>query len=122
MLKNSGNEIERIGTTLFNSKIKLTAVYDENSKIIEWYFDIARRIGIDDELPYEDDLYLDVVATPEGKLILLDEDELQVAYDRLEVSKSEYKMAYDEANKLMKRLENNVHKLEEFTNRYLNEF
>ncbi len=104
----------------YNSKIKLTAVYDNNKKIIEWYFDIARRIGKENNVPYEDDLYLDVVVTPTGELILLDEDELKAAYDRLEVNKKDYDMAYNEANQLMKKLENNKDKLEEFTNKYLN--
>ncbi len=106
----------------YNSKVKLTAMYDENSQIIEWYFDIARRIGKENDIPYEDDLYLDVVVNPIGEIILLDEDELQVAYDRLEVNKEEYDMAYKQANQLIKKLENNKDKLEEFTNKYLKEF
>ena len=61
----------------YSSKVKLTAIYDENSEIIEWYFDIAREIGKDNGIPYEDDLYLDVVVTPSGEIILLDEDELK---------------------------------------------
>lgn len=103
----------------YNSKIKLTAIYDENSRIIEWYFDIARRIGKENGVPYEDDLYLDVVVTPTGKIILLDEDELKAAYDRFEVNKKEYNMAYNEANQLMNKLKDNKDKLEEFTNKYL---
>ncbi len=106
----------------YNSKIKLTAIYDENKQIIEWYFDIARRIGKENNVPYEDDLYLDVVVTPTGEIILLDEDELQDAYDRLEVNKEDYNMAYHEANQLIKKLENNKDKLEQFTNKYLDEF
>ncbi len=106
----------------YNSKIKLTAMYDENAQIIEWYFDIARRIGKENDIPYEDDLYLDVVVNPAGEIILLDEDELQAAYDRLEVNKEDYNMAYNHANQLIKKLENNKDKLEEFTNKYLKEF
>jgi len=106
----------------YNAKIKLTAIYDENSQIIEWYFDIARRIGKENDMPYEDDLYLDVVVTSTGEIILLDEDELQAAYDRLEVNKEDYDMAYKEANQLMKKLENKKDKLEVFTTKYLQEF
>ena len=47
---------------------------------------------------------------------------MDTAYNRLEVNKEEYDMAYNEANQLMKKLENNKNKLEEFTNRYLKEF
>lgn len=57
-----------------------------------------------------------------GEIILLDEDELKAAYDRLEVSKEDYDMAYNEAYQLMNKLKNNKDKLEEFTNKYLKEF
>lgn len=106
----------------YNSKIKLSAVYDDKSTIIEWYFDVARRIGKENNVPYEDDLYLDVVVRPNGEIILLDEDELKEAYDRFEVSKAEFEMAYDEANKLIEKLTGNKDKLEEFTNGYLKVF
>ena len=103
----------------YNSKIKLTAIYDENNKIIEWYFDIAKKIGKENGVPYEDDLYLDVVVTPEGKIKLLDEDELKDALNRMEITNTEYKNAYKEANKLIDRLTNQKDKLKEFTDKYL---
>lgn len=103
----------------YNSKVKLTAIYDENSKIIEWYFDIAREIGKENNIPYEDDLYLDVVVTPTGEMILLDEDELKDALNRMEISEEEYENAYKEANQLINILNNKKEKLQEFTNKYL---
>lgn len=103
----------------YNSKIKLTSIYDNENEIVEWYFDIARRIGKEQGIPYEDDLYLDVVVRPTGEIILLDEDELKAAYDRLEVNKKDYDMAYNEANKLIERLKENTDKLKDFTDYYL---
>ena len=103
------------------SKVKLTAIYDENNRIIEWYFDIARKIGKDNELPYEDDLYLDVVVTPNGEVILLDEDELKEAYNKREMTLKEFKNAYKEAEQLMYKLKNNKDKLKEYTDEYLNQ-
>lgn len=35
----------------YKSKIKLTAMYDENDEILQWYFDIAREIGKESEIP-----------------------------------------------------------------------
>ena len=105
----------------YSSKVKLTAIYDENNRIIEWYFDIARKIGKDNGLPYEDDLYLDVVVTSNGDVILLDEDELKEAYDRREMTIEEYKNAYKEAEQLMNKLKNNKDKLKEYTDEYLNQ-
>ena len=104
----------------YNSKIKLTAIYDENNKIVEWYFDIAKEIGKENNVPYEDDLYLDVVVTPEGTIHLLDEDELKDAFNKLEINKADFDMAYHEAKKLMNQLENNKNHLKRFTDHYLN--
>ena len=106
----------------YNSKIKLTAMYDDKDQIIEWYFDIARKVSKENGKPYEDDLYLDVILVPNGEITLLDEDELQLAYDRLEISKEIYDMAYNEANQLINKLRNNTYKVKGFTDEYLKLF
>ena len=103
----------------YNSKIKLTAFYDENNKISEWYFDIAREIGKENGLPYEDDMYLDVLVTENGEIILLDEDELKEALDKMQIIKDEFENAYKEAYQLMERLQNKKQKLQSFTDKYL---
>ena len=115
------NDYEWLEFYDYNSKIKLSALYNQNKEIIEWYFDIAKVIGNENGIPYEDDLYLDVVVNPNGEIILLDEDELKEVLDRLEISKEDYDMAYNEANILMNKLKGNKGKLEDFTNKYLNE-
>ena len=105
----------------YNSKIKLTALYNNNKEIIEWYFDIAKEIGKENGIPYEDDLYLDVVVNPNGEITLLDEDELKMSLDRLEITQGDYDMAYSEANKLMEKLKGNTDRLDEFSKKYLDE-
>lgn len=106
----------------YSSRIKLTAIYDGNDKIIEWYFDIARKIGKDNGVPYEDDMYLDVVVTPKGDIILLDEDELKEAFDKKEMTKEEFDGAYKIANDLMEKLKDSKDRLQEYTDNYLNHF
>ena len=105
----------------YSSKIKLTAVYTAENENVEWYFDIARRIGKENELPFEDDLYLDVVVSDDGKISLIDEDDLEKAFNRFEVSKSDYDMAYFEARNLMNKLNGNIDKLKDFTDYYFKE-
>lgn len=99
----------------------ITVIYDENENVVEWYYDIARKIGKENGVPYEDDLYLDVVIVPDGRIHLLDEDELQEAYEKFEVNKNEYEMAYKVANELMKEYKDkeNIEKLKIFSNKYL---
>lgn len=72
-------------------------------------------------LPYEDDLYLDVVLTPEGEILLLDEQELKDALDRNEISKNEYKEAYRLANDLINKIKGRTMQVKQFTDKYLRE-
>ncbi|MGN1330256.1 MAG: GNAT family N-acetyltransferase [Clostridia bacterium] len=102
-----------------NSNFKLTAIYDNLGRIVEWYFDLVRGIGRENGFPYDEDWYLDVVVTPDGDILLLDEDEYEEAYQRYEMTESEYKLGKDLVYDLMKRLENNVENLNNFTNKYL---
>lgn len=104
----------------YNAKILLTAIYNQKNEIIEWYFDIARSIGKENNIPYEDDLYLDIVVTSNGEIILLDEDELKEAYERLEITKEEYYEAYKTAKDLINKVKGNEEKLKQFTDNYLN--
>lgn len=103
----------------YSSKIKLTAFYDDKNVISEWYFDIAREIGKENGLPYEDDMYLDVLVTHNGEIILLDEDELQEALNKMQITKEEYEDAYKETYQLMDRLQNKKQELQSFTDKYL---
>ena len=50
------------------------------------------------------------------------EKELKEALKRFEITKEEYEMAYEEANKLMMLLKEKKEKLNIFTNKYLNYF
>ena len=104
----------------YSSRVRLTAVYDENDKIVEWYFDIAREIGKENGIPYEDDMYLDVVLTPDGKVIHLDEDEFEEAYNNLEFTKEEYDEAYKIRDELSDKLIGKNKEVLEFTDKYLN--
>ena len=105
----------------YNAKVLLTAMYNQNNEIIEWYFDIARSIGKENNIPYEDDLYLDVLVKSNGEIVLLDEDEIKEAYERLEITKEEYDEAYKTANDLINKVKGNKEKLRQFTDKYLND-
>ena len=102
----------------YNSKIRLTAMYDENNEIIEWYFDMARSIGKENGIPYEEDLYLDVVLTPKGNIIMLDENELKEAYERNELTHKELEETYSIANDLIQKINGKSKELKEFTDKY----
>ncbi|HDR7668577.1 DUF402 domain-containing protein [Bacillus wiedmannii] len=73
----------------------ITAMLDGQKKLVQYYIDVAKEYEIDDRgLPYFDDLYLDVVLLPNGKMYVLDEDELEDAYKSGDVTKEEYELAW----------------------------
>lgn len=106
----------------YGSKFKLSMMYNEKNEPIEWYFDVARRIGNDNGFAFEDDLYLDVLVTSDGEVKLLDRDEFDEAHDRFEVSDEDYEIGLREANELIERLEGCREGLRDFTDKYLHKF
>ena len=80
----------------------MTAMYDERNQIIEWYFDITRRNYVDENGdPCLDDLFLDIVLFPNGRMVTLDEDELSEALNRGEITREDYQLAYEVHSKLV---------------------
>ena len=104
-----------------DEKYAITVMYDDKKNLIEWYFDIARETGIEKGIPYEDDLYLDIVITPDKKFILLDEEELQEAFNKSEVTKEEINMAYSIVDKIKDEYYENFEKLNNLTINLYNE-
>ncbi len=68
---------------------------------------MTKEYEIDDRgLPYFDDLYLDVVLLPNGKMYVLDEDELEDAYKNGDVTKEEYELAWQTTKWIMEAINN----------------
>ena len=105
-----------------NENYCITAMYDEKSNIKEWYIDICKQNGIEDGIPYEDDLYLDVVIVPDGRVHLLDEDELLEAYKKNDISKEEYDLSYRMAKEIMDKMPEKINDLKLFTDDLKNRF
>lgn len=96
------NNYEWIEVYPTNDKYAITIMYDDNGNLIEWYFDIAKKIGIENGIPYEDDLYLDMVITSDGEKIILDEEELLDARKNGIITQEDVDTAY----RVLKELEN----------------
>ncbi len=105
-----------------NEKYALTIMFDNNQNIIEWYFDISQKTGIENGIPFEDDLYLDMIITPKGEEIILDEDELIEALNNGDITKEDFDSAYQTLNYLENKYVNNFEELKNFTNYLYNKF
>jgi len=87
-----------------NENWALCAMCDNHGNIIEWYFDITRENAVDEkDSPYYEDLYLDLVVMPDGRVLVFDEDELQDAYENNEITANEFHMAHRVKDELIER-------------------
>lgn len=100
-----------------NENYVMTVVYDDSRHIVEWYFDIAKTTGVDDGIPYEDDLYLDMVITPMGEMLILDEDELLDAYNSKEINQEDLDLANKIKEYLIKKYALRFNDLKDLTNK-----
>lgn len=92
----------------------MSAVYDDQKRIVEWYIDITKEHGIDGERPYFLDLYLDIAMDPNKNITLLDEDELQEAYDSKIITKQDYDLAYKTRNQVLSTVVNDLELLDHY--------
>ena len=101
-----------------NSNVAMTVCFNKENKILQWYFDIMQNVGIKDGNPYFEDLYLDITITPENKIELLDEDEIKEALENKEITQKQYDMAYEEAERLINKINGKQKELIKFSNKY----
>ena len=79
----------------------LTTMFNPEGEIVQWYIDICHRVGVENNVPWIDDLFLDIVVLPNGEVFQLDVDELEEARSKNIISKDLYNLAWEETNKLL---------------------
>lgn len=97
-----------------NENYAMRVYFDENNNILQYYFDVSLKNGVDEEtkVPFYDDLFVDITVT-DGKIEVLDEDELDDALNSKIISKADYDLAIQTRDKLLSELQNG-------TNEYFN--
>lgn len=96
-------------------------MYDNENNLVEFYFDITKENGRENNKSYIIDIFLDLVITPENKKIILDEDELEDALAQNILGKEEYDSAYKTLDRIRKKYNTNedVEKLKSIFDNYL---
>lgn len=80
----------------------VSAIYNINNKIVEWYFDMTKVNSIDENgIPFFYDLYLDIAVSPDFTVTILDEDELQEAVKDKIITTSDYELAHNTCKKII---------------------
>lgn len=91
------------------ARYALLSAFDEQGELVQWYIDVIGRMGLDERgVPWWEDLYLDIVISPEGETLLLDVDELDEALQQGTVTQGEYNLAWREASTLLSALEEDL--------------
>ena len=103
-------------------KYAITAMFDNQKQLIEWYFDMIKSGGVKDGVPYIQDLYLDLVIKSNGIEIILDEDELEAALFSEDITKEDFDMAYRTLKEIQEKYRNNIEELRELTNKLYKKF
>ncbi len=116
------NDYEWIEVYPTNGNFAITIMYDNKGNLIEWYFDIAKSIGLEKDIPYEDDLYLDLIITPDGERIVIDEDELLNAKVIGDITQEDVDTAYKVLKEIDEKYVNNFEELVRLTNYLLCKF
>lgn len=87
----------------------LLAAFDEQGELVQWYIDVVGSIGVDEcGVPWYEDLYLDIVISPQGETLLLDVEELDGALRQGAVTQIQYNFAWRQASTLLDALEFNL--------------
>lgn len=84
---------------------------NDKKEIIEYYFDIIKESGIDEEtkIPYFMDLYLDITLFGD-RIRILDEDELEKALEENDITQEDYELVLKTKDKLINELKNKTNK------------
>ena len=105
-----------------NEHYAVTIMFDNNDNLIQWYFDIAKEIGIENNIPYEDDLYVDIVITPNGRKEILDEEELMDALNNNEITQKDVELVYETVKLIEDKFVNNFSYLTDLTDKFFKMF
>jgi uncharacterized protein len=96
----------------------VTTMFNENGEIVQWYIDICYKNPIENDVPWLDDLFLDIILLPSGELIEKDAEELEDAYAKGITTKTLYDLAWSELNIIKEQIESEKFQLVNLSNQH----
>lgn len=90
---------------------------------VHWYIDVIEAWHVDENgFPYFDDLFLDVVALPNGQVEIIDRDELEAALEARAISRAQYELAWREPEAVTAAIKNQSFNPVQLTRHFMNMF
>lgn len=88
-------------------KYSITVMYDEKWRVLQYYFDVNTEHYLELGNARRKDIYLDVLALPDGEYELVDEKDIHRALKNNKISEADKKYAYEVAEHIMDEIEEN---------------
>ena len=96
----------------------ITVMMNEAGQVQVCYIDMIEKQGVDeDDVPWIDDLYLDLVVYPDGAVVEEDRDELEEALAAGEINRQQYELAVNTCEKLINGLLKDADKFQTYIQR-----
>jgi len=92
----------------------LTVMFDEQGKLVQYYFDVTLENDVRGADSTFVDLFLDVASQPDGTLELMDMSELEQAFNEGSITREQYELSLRTAQTLVEGIPANIRRLEEF--------
>ena len=96
-----------------NELYSMRVFFNNKKQPLLYYFDITNENGLDKDthVPYYIDIYIDImIYARDNKIVIVDEDELQEALEKGEITQQEFKLTNSVTKKLYKELKSNKNK------------
>ncbi|MBO1511112.1 DUF402 domain-containing protein [Metabacillus bambusae] len=101
-------------------RYSVTTMFNPKGEVVQWYIDICKQNGIENNVPWMDDLFLDIVVLPTGDVIQKDTDELEDALNQGIIDEALYNIAWIENNNLKELIKANKFDLMKLTKKHKN--
>lgn len=98
----------------------MTVMYDDDWNTLQYYFDINFKHILEPANARRKDIYLDVLALPDGRCELVDQKDLEFAKLRGDIAGDLYNFAYKTAHHIMDEIEKDFSQFEELASHCLN--
>ncbi len=118
IIANNGYYWLQIG--LENKNYWITAMYDNNKKLIQYYIDITKENHVNNDNPCFEDLFIDIVILPNDQKFCLDMNELKQAFDERVITQDEYNLAINQADYISTSILSNKEEFDNFCLKYFN--
>lgn len=94
-------------------KYSMTVMYDENWKVLQYYFDVNTAHYLELGNARRIDVYLDVLALPDGEYELVDEKDIRRALKNNKITEAEMNAAYEVARHIMDEIDRDFNQFAE---------